>query len=134
MDILHALAALRDASDNFLYTHREEAVLTIREVGNRLERIVFRNDSTLTTISRCHSCQRQLLNNEAWVRQPGTSISGVQRNIDNISPTTAKQRAQANTLLRSRPNDTDTSGAERRQPLLLFASLMKEIPWVWDFI
>lgn len=87
------------------------------------------------TISRCHSCQRQWTNNEALVRQAGNSTCGSQRNANNISPASGKQQVQTTILPRhSRFNDAATSGANKKNHLLLFASLMKEIPWIWDFI
>lgn len=131
MNILHALDALRNAPDDLLYAHGKEAILMVREVERRLERVVGPNRFAPTRDSPCYYCQRHLVNNEE-VRSSGVSINGPSRGNHNVSPT--DKRAQTAILPRESRHERSTSGADEAQSSILFASLTKEITWIWNFV
>ncbi|KAF4769084.1 hypothetical protein HAV15_008856 [Penicillium sp. str.  len=112
MDILGALEALRNASDDLLYAHTKEAVSTIREIQFRLEKVPL----------------------EPLIRQSDGSTSRSRKEPRSITSTAGEQQDRI-TILPRYPGlkGTVTGGRGTQRSSLLFVSLMKEVPWMWDY-
>ncbi|KMQ42648.1 hypothetical protein HL42_6692 [Trichophyton rubrum] len=131
MDIMHALDALRNAPDDLLYAHGKEAILMVREVERRLQRVVGPDIFVPTRSLKCHSCRRNLVNNED-IPSSEVSIFGPSRGNHSVSPT--DNRAQIAIDPQKSQHKGSTSGADEAQSSILFASLMTEITWIWKFV
>lgn len=132
MDILGALEALRNASDDLLYAHTKEAVSTIREIQFRLEKVVGLNGSRPTASSQCHFCQKKPL--EPLIRQSEGSTSRSRKEPRSITSTAGEQQDRI-TILPQCPGlkGTVTGGRGTQRSSFLFMSLMKEVPWMWGY-
>lgn len=129
MDNSTALATLREASDDFLYSHRDEAALVIRDLGDRLTRMVFSRGLDIPEIPRCLFCQGRaqdsiqvsLSDDSSRAADIGHATPGQeQRELNNVFENTAI---------------TDKHDAQEDLPAFeLYTALLGEIPGLWDLI
>ncbi|KAJ5240622.1 uncharacterized protein N7469_002213 [Penicillium citrinum] len=122
MDSSTALETLREASDDFLSSHHSEATLVIRELGDRLTKIVSRHGLGSPRCIFCHDRAQNPIQ---------TSFCDSNRTTDNGRPALGREEIEFSEGSAITNKD---DGQESLPALKLYKALLSEIPQLWDLI